>query len=131
MSDTTATKPALAGPKPIVELRPRWVGSGGEGIFRADGTPAPAREGVGIMFDCPCGKHSVEDQANELQDFQTRVFVHVDPPLDGGPRLESAKPAWQRTGDTFETLTLRPSIKRVGGCGWHGFVTDGIVTTVP
>ena len=40
------------------------------------------------------------------------------------------EPTWQRTGDTFETLTLHPSILRSpqkGGCGWHGWVTNGEV----
>ncbi len=38
---------------------------------------------------------------------------------------------WQRTGETFDTLTLTPSIhsrKEKGGCGWHGFITNGEVT---
>jgi len=33
---------------------------------------------------------------------------------------------------TFETLTLTPSILRTpekGGCGWHGFVTNGEIIT--
>jgi hypothetical protein len=50
-------------------------------------------------------------------------------PIDGGPQLE--RHGWQRTGDTFETLTLTPSILRArarGGCGWHGFITNGAVT---
>lgn len=34
---------------------------------------------------------------------------------------------WERTGDTFDTLTLKPSIQRVGGCAWHGFITNGEV----
>ncbi len=34
---------------------------------------------------------------------------------------------WQRTGDTFETLTLTPSVDAAShGVGhWHGFITNG------
>jgi hypothetical protein len=37
---------------------------------------------------------------------------------------------WTRTGEDFETLTLTPSIHSdpaKGGCGWHGFITNGEV----
>lgn len=106
----------------LTDLNPRWVGAGGEGVTR-DGQPVPERHGIGVTFDCPCGCDSP-------------VFVPFANPLDGGkPHLSrDADPAWQRTGDTFETLTLVPSIQRVaykqGGCVWHGFVTDGEVRTV-
>ena len=59
------------------------------------------------------------------------LFVPFVNPLDGGPPLEVGRPNWQRTGDTFESLTLTPSILRRrdrGGCGWHGFITNGEVT---
>jgi hypothetical protein len=99
----------------LVDLHPKWIGSGGEGIRKADGTPAPRREGIGIMFDCPCGKP--EDV----------VYVDIDPPLDGGPPLRDSAHIWQRKGDTFETLTLTPSIRKLDGCQWHGWVTNGEV----
>lgn len=82
--------------------------------------PAPRREGVGVEFDCPCGNH----------DDGHRCFVPFANPLDGGHSLYHDR-GWQRTGETFETLTLTPSIFRrrdLGGCGWHGFITNGVVT---
>ena len=96
----------------LLDLNPRWVGAGGDGITQ-NGEPVPERHGVGVSFDCPCGKCGV------------RVYVAFTNPLDGGAPYIPDHPTWERTGDTFETLTLRPSILRVGGCGWHGFVTDG------
>lgn len=36
---------------------------------------------------------------------------------------------WDRAGDTLETLTLRPSIQVVAHCRWHGFITNGEVTS--
>jgi hypothetical protein len=74
---------------------------------------------VGVSFRCPkCSGH--------------RVAVNVDPPFDAGPT--SPKP-WRRSGDTFEDLTLQPSIvahrSDLTGQGvecWHGFITNGQAT---
>jgi hypothetical protein len=104
----------------LVDLNPRFVGAGGEGISDKDGNPSPARHGIGLLFTCPCGK------CDEYHD----CFVSFANQLDGGPPLPDERPLWQRTGDTFETLTLTPSILRSvekGGCGWHGFITNGEV----
>lgn len=106
----------------LTDLDPRWVGAGGEGISNADGTPASERHGVGLSFKCPCGRP---------HDPYDRVYVGFANPLDGGAAFESNSPKWTRTGDTFETLTLTPSIQRhqtgEHGCDWHGFITDGEV----
>jgi uncharacterized protein DUF6527 len=105
----------------LTDLHPQFLGAGGEGVFTADGSPAPRREGVGLLCDCPCGKCTEE---------WDRLFVAFANPLDGGPPIH--KVTWQRTGDTFETLTLTPSILRSqsrGGCNWHGFITNGEVIT--
>lgn len=98
----------------LIELDPAWVGHGGEGVTDANGNPIPRREGVGVAFDCPCGCGSP-------------LFVPFANPLDGGPPYDK-RCLWNRTGETFETLTLAPSIlrsKEKGGCGWHGFVRNG------
>lgn len=106
----------------LTDLDPHWVGAGGEGVFDRlpDGTlvPAPKRTGVGITFNCPCGQCG------------SRGYVGFSNPLDGGPAHDPRPGSqWQRTGETFETLTLTPSIQRrkVGehGCTWHGFITNG------
>jgi len=126
----------------LVDLHPRFLGAGGEGVRQPseraclvchgvgcddchstgkEYEPAPAREGVGVLLDCPCG--------NADEDHQ--LFVPFANPLDGGPPVQTGKNnGWQRTGETFETLTLTPSIQRVGGCGWHGFITNGEISTV-
>jgi hypothetical protein len=74
----------------LVDCDPQWVSE-------SDG-----REGCGVRFECP------EGHAN---------CVHVipfTPALDGQPHAswQSNGATWQRTGDTFETLTLSPSIRR-------------------
>lgn len=106
----------------FADLHPQFVNAGGAGITRADGSPAPARRGIGVLFDCPCG--------NRAEDHQCYVaFVN---PLDGGPAVDPAHPIWTREGETFETLTLRPSVFRPvdkGGCGLHVYVIAGEVTS--
>jgi hypothetical protein len=105
----------------LVDLDPSFVGAGGAGISDKDGNPVPERTGIGVSFDCPCGKCGV------------RCYVGFKTPLDGGPpRGSEGEPMWDRTGDTFETLTLSPSVyrpKEKGGCGWHGWVKSGEVTS--
>lgn len=32
---------------------------------------------------------------------------------------------WAFAGDSFANLTTTPSVLIVGGCGWHGFITNG------
>lgn len=100
----------------LSELNPEWMNAGGEGVSLADGTPAPLRKGVGILLNCPCGNTAESHQ----------LYVPFANPLDGGPPTQTgANNGWKREGETFETLTLTPSIQRIGGCGWHGFITGG------
>jgi hypothetical protein len=111
----------------LIDLAPRWVGAGGEGITQADGSPAPERHGVGITFICPCGTHPRDGEYDT-----DRCCIIFENPLDGGGRFDATTPGhyWTRVGETFETLSLTPSIQRVGGCGWHGFITNGEMITV-
>jgi hypothetical protein len=69
---------------------------------------------MALAFDCPCG----------CGDALCIPFAN---PIDGGPN-EFPK-GWQREGETFEALTLRPSILRMSGCRWHGFITNGEILT--
>ena len=99
--------------KRLVDLEPQWVGAGGEGITR-NGVAVPAREGIGLMCLCPCG-------------CGVNLYVPFANPLDGGPPGNTQRPGWARTGDTFDTLTLAPSIFRnhPESCGWHGWIRNG------
>lgn len=56
-----------------------------------------------IAFDCPEG-HA-----------DCRIFVPFTPALDGTaqPIKQRNGAQWQRSGDTFETLTLSPSIRTI------------------
>lgn len=99
----------------LTDLNPQWVGAGGAGITDGNGNPVPERRGLGITFDCPCG-------------CDRGVFIPFANPLDGGAPWDPDEPRrarWQRTGDTFDALTLTPSIQRLDGCRWHGWLQDG------
>jgi len=96
----------------LTELNPRWAG-----------LPGPIIDGV--TFDCPhCRKQ--------------RLGINFSPPIDpNGLWDKIAKPTyagvnvWSRTGgDSFETLTLTPSINtQIDVAGhFHGFITNGEVT---
>lgn len=97
----------------LSSLSPRWVGAGGPGHHYADGEEVPRREGVGLSFECPCG-------------CSERMYVAFSNPLDGGKAYAGpSEPTWQRLGDTFENLTLAPSLNRMDGCRWHGWIRRG------
>lgn len=74
--------------------------------------PADAYTLAGLTFVCPggCGR---------------RGFCHVENP----ERDNTGQAAWSWNGDR-ERPTLRPSIlsKIPLGCGWHGYLTDGVFT---
>lgn len=99
----------------LTELDPQWINHGD-------------RKGVGVRFWNPL---------RTRPDGSSRGMVRVlfANPIDGGPPLPNDDSIasnndgcrWQRSGDTFETLTLSPSIDEGEG-GWHGFVTNGGVS---
>jgi hypothetical protein len=84
----------------LVSLEPRWISRDG-------------RVGLGVSFLCPRCKAQ-------------RLFVAFETPLDGGAPLDESR-KWQRTGDTFDTLTLTPSIDASQSGHWHGWVEAGEV----
>lgn len=91
------------------------------------------RHGIGVMFECPkCVK------AGLPKEKRTLAPVRFANPIDGGPpENRPGVPAWQRTGDTLETLTLSPSVDMSrshnkpnpphadGHIGWHGHIING------
>lgn len=110
----------------LTDLDAKFLSAGGEDVFLADGSPAPERHGVGVIFRCPCG-------AGDECPGGGWCAIAFSNPLDGGqPYCSPGEPTWRREGDTIETLTLTPSILRTpekGGCGWHGWITAGEVRT--
>ena len=98
-------------PKKLVDLNPRWMR---EFVAR----DKPPRDGYGIEFDCPCGR-------GPECEWGGTICIAFANPLDGGPVSRWGREKWQRTGDTFESLTLTPSIHAVGH--WHGWLRNGVL----
>lgn len=92
----------------LVDLNPKFLGA-----RHANGVT----EKAGVDLDCPCGKCG------------HRLYVPFKVPIGPGDPYMNEK-GWNRTGETFETLTLEPSILRIGLCGWHGYITNGEIRTV-
>lgn len=103
----------------LSDLNPRW--------FTLAGWASPSRFAIGLTFQCP---HCASERLGVLFDRP------VDP--DGIGPTTTYDPAlyatanhmhvWKRSGDTFETLTLTPSIDGSGAGHWHGFITNGDVS---
>lgn len=104
----------------LVDLNPRWQ--------KADECL------VGVNFDCPgsccAGKPSARDgwDARELAG-QAKIIIAVPfkIAIDGTSYRDDG---WDRTGETFETLTLAPSVQAYGydrSLHWHGFIRNGEV----
>lgn len=96
----------------LSDLAPKWLTflNLGDGVdFR-----------LGLTFLCPHCKVQ-------------RIGVMFDPPIDPAGWLAKGilwqKPSlfWNRTGDTFDTLTLTPSIDVSQFGHWHGSIVNGEV----
>ena len=81
---------------------------------------------VGVRFLCP-----------DCRRFSTAILFangfdstdgHFDPKVDKARTLSVEERGWQRTGRTFETLTLTPSIDLTAQGHWHGFIANGVCT---
>ena len=74
----------------LVDCDPRWVVTAGGSLER------------GVSFACPEGHEGC------------RHVIPFTPALDGtaAESWQGNGCVWQRTGDTFETLSLTPSIRR-------------------
>lgn len=90
----------------LAELSPEFVRWDGREPGDEHG-PADA-----IRFLCPEGH---EDCSHTIP---------FSPDLGGSARTSPQRNGahWQRTGETFETLVLSPSIRCEGSCHFHGFV---------
>lgn len=104
----------------LTELNPRWQTTG--------------ERRVGVNFECPgaccAGKPSPRDQFDARERAgETKIIVCVPFKTDteGKPYRDDG---WDRGSDTFETLTLAPSIQAYGfdrSPHWHGFIRAGEV----
>jgi hypothetical protein len=99
----------------LIDLNPAWIDYGN-------------RKGLGVAFDCMVGEHQFQDR---MERCTIRNWVLFTNPIDGGPPWPGnsrtlivaiypdgtdgpvagcGEYRWQRTGDTFETLSMTPSV---------------------
>lgn len=95
----------------LTDLNPRWFKHFSEGPIS------------GLTFECPhCRMQRIS--ATFAPTFDDAVLAANGVPW---PHPHIKGPYWTRTGDTFETITLRPSVD-VGAEGhWHGHIENGEV----
>jgi hypothetical protein len=93
------------------DFRPKWV--------QPEAVRVPVPVYVGVSFDCPhCGSQ--------------RLSIGFRQPIDpqgllNGTTWQPQSLAWDRTGDSFDALTLAPSIDFSPQGHWHGHIINGEV----
>lgn len=87
-------------------------------------------EADGIWFDCP--KCTRDKAAGLLKGVHgVRIFfAGKDVPDRIGLNSEGKAVRWSVSGTDFTNLSTSPSILLLGGCGWHGFITNGEVSII-
>lgn len=109
----------------LTDFNPHWI-------------DAPGRKGIGVSLDCParhCNGRLWVLFANPLDggpayaddcfSLMFEFYEATQDPQKEGPILDRpcGKVRWQRKGETFETLSLTPSVD-AHQCG-HFTVTNG------
>src|SRR4051812_8361047 len=92
----------------VSEVRPHWA-MDAEIVISGVNQHYPNRHGMGITFACP---HCVLLNPGVMERGGPVQFLGVwfANPIDGEPPTDGAKHLWQRSAETFETLTLSPSV---------------------
>lgn len=108
----------------LIDLKPHWIG--------LNGWAAAEPFYMGVSFLCP---HCPVDAPEHGPTRRRRLVVIFTPPIDPADWLsrmvvpEMLTGAHKRVrGDTFETLTIEPSIGYDSIGHWHGRITDGNIT---
>jgi hypothetical protein len=102
----------------LTELDPRWITFGSAAENFKD-----KRWYLGLTFLCP---HCREQRLavffqNEIDDGVRWAYET----WDSLKMVTDGHVLWQREGDTFDTITLKPSIDVSFDGHWHGFITNG------
>jgi hypothetical protein len=95
----------------LTDLEPRWVGADGQKFGLTFDCPHCRVERIGVAFH-HAGHELMED-----------AVIHARCPNATGDSFGGH--IWTVTGDTFESLTLTPSVDASRAGHWHGFVTNG------
>lgn len=117
----------------LSELQPHWVvgshwrmSDGSERFYNAGSENIWNRYGMGVSFLCP---------VHFKLGHSHRLAVFFENPIDGEPP-EICERLWKRDGETFENMTLSPSVDASGDrfyisfqpmastpC-WHGHIRN-------
>lgn len=80
-----------------------------------------------VWYDCP--KCTIANGGPRGTHRVRTIFAGSPVPPHIGVNLEGKTVRWQvASGSGFNDLSLSPSILLQGGCGWHGFITNGEVS---
>lgn len=102
----------------LTALTPRW-GIDADIVIGGVTKHFEGRHGMAVTFECPC----CFDPA--VGHSRIRLAVWFMNPIDAGPKTDDADKWWTRSGDTFDTLTLTPSIDASDHGHWHGSIQNG------
>lgn len=109
----------------LIEMKPHWIQPGNW----ADLSPPFY---VGLSFLCPHCTHTACPTCGQMRG--KRLAVSFWPPIDPqnarGRMFQWPEPTartHQRvSGETFETITIEPSIGFEADGHWHGRITNGV-----
>lgn len=111
----------------LIELEPRWLSAPDSNGARI-GKVQTFQEAQGIRFWCPRCAAAKADNIYPLGAHQVIIWF-ADRNV---PSCYFPKPyRWSVAGNSFENLTLAPSVHLTPGCGWHGWIRNGEVIGVP
>ena len=106
----------------LTELDPHWVGlAPGHAIGLTFLCPCCRECRIGVPFDVAIGGEKLESIIGR----DLTVNLHREQAALANKKNEKH---WHREGETFDTLTLPPSIDASQHGHWHGFITNGQVT---
>jgi len=108
----------------LIDLEPRWA-MDADIVIGGVSRHYDDRHGMGLSFECP---HCVARERATGDKRVVRLGVYFSNPVDGLPPTDDATHLWQRSGETFDDLTLTPSIDASNDGHWHGFITNGAIT---
>lgn len=84
----------------------------------------PFAEAQGIEFQCPAC--FVTNGGSIGTHWCNVTFADRGVPDQLGSHNQEGKPTrWVATGSSLADLSTQPSIQLAGGCGWHGYITNG------
>lgn len=99
----------------LIDCKPKWIDTANytseDGALHFPRYGGTKRKGMGLTFEDP-------------QHPSQRLGIYFQNPIDELPPALNEK-LWHREGDSFETLTITPSIDCSSSGFWHGNIVNG------